>query len=356
MKKIKILVGVLAVILVLFFALSIVVSLHGKKFIESRIEQSLKMKVSLGKISLGFPLSVNIKNLELGNIFKADVVSFSPNLLGLMAGKVVLDGVTITRPLINLEQSPEGKLNLPQIAQKGKQPPVFLTGLTINNGKLIFTDKKISAEGYKTILEGINLKVSKVMLPPTSLNTRFNLSANFLSPDGKALGSIDTNGWIDFRPKNMDAIFQIKDLEVTHFSPYYGDFISSRKILSGKLNFTSYLKAKNNDLKAECKLLLSGLTYEQQALPEGETKLDLFKSTLDFFTDKEGNLNLEFEINTRLDKPAITRAELHKIILNAAKRNLSNQSPQELYEKVSDTVKQFKKFGKELKDIFKNKE
>ncbi|MDD5166962.1 MAG: hypothetical protein PHQ57_06210, partial [Candidatus Omnitrophica bacterium] len=93
-----------------------------------------------------------------------------------------------------------------------------------------------------------------------------------------------------------------------------------------------------------------------EALPEGETRLDLFKSTLDFFTDKEGNLNLEFEINTRLDKPAITRAELHKIILNAAKRNLSNQSPQELYEKVSDTVKQFKKFGKELKDIFKNKE
>jgi hypothetical protein len=357
MKKSKILIGLLIVILTIFVVLSILVALYGKEIVESQIEQNLKMKASLGSIKLGLPLTIRLRNLEVGDLFQADKISFSPNILGLVIGKVVLSGFTLTNPVINLEQSQEGKLNLPQLEQRGKQPPVYLTGLTIKNGKFTFTDKKISSEGYKIILDKISLKVSKVAFPLTSLNTKVDLSATFLNPSGKALGSMSADGWIDFGYKDMDGTFQIKDLDVVYFSPYYGDFISQKKLLSAKLNFTSLLKAKSNDLEAKCNFLLSDLVYEKsEPRAEEPPQLNLFKDALDLFTDKEGKLSLEFSINTKLDKPAITPSDLQKAILKAAMQNISKQSPQELYEKVSDTVDQFKQFGKELKEIFKRKE
>lgn len=347
MKRInKIAIWILLILFAVFIACSIVIALYGKRIVVNLMEQNLKMKAGLGGISLGLPFTLNLTNLEIGNLLKADTISVSLNRL------------TLINPVINLEQSQDGTLNLPQFKQKDKVVPVFVTGLAIKNGELIFTDKKVSPEGYRIIVGKINAYISKVMLPPTSLNTKFRLSATLMDSDARVLGSADTSGWIDFGPKNMDATLDIKDLDITYFHPYYGNFISNKKLLSAKLNLTSILKAENNDLIITSEFKLSDLVYaKEEPAKEAELpKFDLVKNTLDLFTDREGNLNLDFNINTRLDSPGINISELKKVILNAAIKNLSNQPPEALIEKVTNTLEQFKDFGKELKNIFKKKE
>lgn len=369
MKKInKIIIWVLAVFIVFFICASIPVMLFGRKIVEGQIEQNLKMKASVGSISLSMPFSVHLSNLEIGDLLRAEKISATPSIPALFAGKIVLSGLTLINPVINIEQSSDGSLNLPKFEQKGKQPPFYLTGLVIKNGKIIFTDKKINPEGFRFVVDKINARVSKVMFPVLSLNTKFKASTVFSSPDGKILGSANTDGWIDFGPKNMDAFFELKDLDVTYFQPYFGDFISGKKLLSAKVNFTSDLTSRDNNLTIASNFRLSNLSYAQEAPKEAETPkegeapqetkiedIDIVGNTLDLFTDKNGNLNLDFSINTKMDNPTISIAELKKKILQSALKNLATQNPETLFEKVNKNIGQFKDIGKEFKKIFKNK-
>lgn len=366
-KLIKIIIWLLAIALVISIACSIVVALYGKKVIISQIEQNLKVKVKLEKVSFSLPLSVNLSGLEIGNLLKAEKISATPSILGFFAGKVVLSGLTIVNPVINLEQEKDGSLNLPKLEQKGKQPSILLAGLTIQNGRFVFTDKKI-AEDYKVILDKINADISKVKFPPTSLNTKFKISADFVKPDSKALGNISFEGWLDFGPKDMDATLELKDLDIVYFFPYQDTFILKiynnilnfsspvaydKKPLSAKLDLTSELKAKNNDLAVVSKLKLHDLAFEKELHSNKEAQ-----SIVNALEDlvKVVNISLDFTINTKLDNPKVSDEELKNIIKNAAIKSLSKQSTQAIIEKVTGgNIEQFKEIGKQFKEMFKKK-
>lgn len=357
MKKInKIIIWVIAVVTVIFVILNLIVPSFAKKIIVEQIEENLKVRVSLGGVNITPPLSINLIDLKIGDLFQADRVSVSPNILGFFAGKIVLSSVALINPVITVEQSSGGKLNLPQLEQKVKQPPVFIAGLVIRNGKVVFNDKKVSPQGFKIILSRINADISKVALPITSLKTNFKLSGDFLKPDNKRIGSIHLSGWLDFGPKDLDGVLEVKDLDISYFSPYYGSFISSKKLLSAKLNTKTTFKSRNNNLDTLTNLRLSDLVYAKYEEDELQVpSLNLSRNALDFFTDSKGNLDLEFSIGTKLDNPNISIEQLEKVMLKAAAKNLANQSPEELIKKVSDNIEQFRAFGKGLEKIFKDK-
>jgi len=350
MKKIKVFFWIFAVLLTLFIIASILVGVYAPKIVEDQIRQNLKVKTSLGKISLSLPFVVTLEKLEIGDLASIKKISFSPNLVALIFGKVVIHGLTITEPVINLVEAQDGTLNLPVLEQKGKPPEIYPTSLNLRDGKIIFTDRKVSPSGYQVIVSKLNIKISKVSLPITSLATNFDLSCQLDTPAGKAFGEINFSGWLDYLAKDMDAKLEVKNLDLTNFSPYYGNFISNKKILSANLNLGSTFKAKNNDLNIITDLNLANLVYEKTE--EQQLGLELAKNTLDLFTDANGNLHLLFNIDTKLDNPSITQDKLKKIILKAAMRNLSSQSPEQLVDKVGKVIDQYKNIGKELKSIF----
>ncbi len=359
-KKIKILIIAAVLFIAVFIGLSIFVSMSGKSFIEGRLEKGIGIKTEINSITLSIPLTVNIAGLKMGELLQADRVSFRPSILSLFAGKVVLSNLTLINPEFSLELSEEGRLNLPKKdarptkEKKGIDMPFYLTALNITNGRFEFTDKKILPQGYKTIASGINVNISKQMLPPASLNTKFRIEADIVTPEGKPLGAVFTGGWIDFGPKNMDASFEIRELELTYFSPYYGDFLSKKKLLSAKLTAISDFKAENNDLAIATELKLHNLVYAEEEFekPEGPTVFDLAQKTLDFFFSPGGDLDLHFTLNTRLDEPRITIKDLKRAVLQAALRSLGNQSPQDLIRKGKELYEQFKDFGDGLEDMF----
>ncbi|MDI6605987.1 MAG: DUF748 domain-containing protein, partial [Candidatus Omnitrophota bacterium] len=323
------------------------------------LREFFRAETSIDSLSLSIPLTINIRGLQIGQLFRADNISFSPSILSLFAGRTVLNNVRIINPLLNFEMNKEGSLNLagpPPAAgaKKGKSPPLLLTALSIKNGKFIFNDKKIMPQGYQTIIERVNIDISKTMLPPTSLNIKFRLQGQLADSKEQPLGAIYGSGWIDFGPRDMDGTLEIKEVELTYFAPYYGNFLSSRKLLSAKLSTLSEFKAKNNALKITTQLKLHDLVYAQQDSEKiNPTSIfELAQNALDLFLDPSGNLNLQFTIDTRLDKPQLTVADLKGLILQAAIQNLSSQSPVELIKKGKQLLEQFKDFGKGLEDLF----
>ena len=99
--------------------------------------------------------------MEIKDLIKADSISLSPSLLGFLAGKVVLNDLRIEHPVITVSRDAQGKFNLPVLEQKGKQPPILMAGLRINNGRFVFTDKKINQEGYQVTVDKINVDISR---------------------------------------------------------------------------------------------------------------------------------------------------------------------------------------------------
>lgn len=349
-KKFKVLFLLCAIFLAIFIIAGILIGVYAPKIVENQIQQNLKVKASLGKISLSLPFTITLEKLEIGDLASIKKISFSPNLIALIFGKVVIHGLTITEPVINLVQSSDGKLNLPVLGQKGKPLEIYPTSLNLRDGKIIFTDRKPSPAGYQVIVNKLNIKVSKVSLPITSLATNFDLSARLTTPAGRAFGDITFSGWLDYLAKNMDAKLEVRGLDVTNFAPYYGNFISNKKLLSARLDLGSTFKAKNNALQIITDFNLSGLVYEKTE--EQQIDLDLAKNALDLFTDAKGNLHLVFNLETSLDNPALSQEKLKKVILKAAMKNLGNQSPQQLVDKVTGIIDKYKEYGKELKAIF----
>ncbi|MDD5096875.1 MAG: DUF748 domain-containing protein [Candidatus Omnitrophica bacterium] len=350
-KKLKVLFLILTILVVIFVVASILVAVYAPKIVEDQLQKNLKVKASLSKISLTLPLTITLEKLEIGDLASIRKISFSPSLISLLFGKIVIHGLNITEPVINLVQTAEGKLNLPVLEQKGAPPAVYLTSLKLSDGKIIFTDKKISAAGYQVIVEKLDASVAKVSLPILSLSTNFRVSAQLATSAGKPFGKIVFSGWLDYLAKDMDAKLTVENMDVANFSPYYGNFISNQKLLSAKLDFDSTFKAKNNALKIITDLNLSQLVYAEQS-PEQQLDLDLMKNALDLFTDPQGNLHLVFDIDTQLDNPGLSQDKLKKIVLKAAAKNLSHQSPDQLVDKVSKIIDKYKDYGKQLKGMF----
>jgi hypothetical protein len=349
--KFKVIFWVFAVLLAIFLVAGILAGVYAPRIVEQQIEQNLKLKTSLRKISLSPPFTITLEGLEIEGLASIKKVSLSPNIIGLLFGKIVIHGLNVVEPVINLGQSANGKLNLPVLEQKGKPPAVYLTSLRVQNGKVIFTDRKVTPGGFQVVIDKLNIKVAKVALPITSLATNFKISAELLNSRGKAFGNIVFGGWLDYLAKDMDAKLEVKDLDVVNFSPYYGNFISGKKLAQAMLDLNSALKAKNNALEIITNFNLSKIVYEkteEQQLPE----LNLVQDALDFFTDADGNLKLEFKIDTALDNPALSPEKIRKIILKAAAKNLSRQSPEQLVDKVTNAINKYKDLGKELKSIF----
>jgi predicted SPOUT superfamily RNA methylase MTH1 len=109
----------------------------------------------------------------------------------------------------------------------------------------------------------------------------------------------------------MQADLKLKDLDLVHFEPYVGRYGFSN-MESGNLNITSEIKAKKNDLIAQCKLEIDNLKFKPQ---EAEGSLSLIpqpptKGVLDFLKGPGEKIVMNFTIRTKLDNPRINFGQL----------------------------------------------
>jgi len=360
MKKIpKIIVWIGVTLVAIHLFLIVAVALFGKTILISRVEKSLKRQVALESLRIGFPLSINLRKLDIPGLVKIESLTIRPSLLGFLAGKIIFSEVKIVRPQLTLEKGRDGRLNLAssntESSAKSNRPPFLLTALDIKEGEIVFIDRKVDPSGYKMQVKRINAHISKVSFPPTSLLTRFELSSFLGKSQDSSKGGLSASGWIDFRPKDMEGEIKLKDIDLTYFTPYFQKALKGRRMVSGKANLTSDLKAINNNLEAKCLLALSDLVYKQEKPEEEQSSLNLIPDVMGIFFNATNKASFNFTIRTKLDKPVINLGGLKKAAAITAMKNVIAQPPEKIIEKVKDIGEQFEDFGKEIKDIFKKK-
>src|ERR1700736_116456 len=134
MRKIAIVIGIVVAIIVI--AVGILFATFNpndyRGTIQTKLEQQLNRRVSLGNMSLGlFPLRFKVANLSIADdpkfnsnspFIQAQELSVSVKLLPLLSKSVEVDSLSLEHPSVELIKNAQGVWNFASVGQKDSSP------------------------------------------------------------------------------------------------------------------------------------------------------------------------------------------------------------------------------------------
>src|SRR5579864_5507983 len=194
MRRIAVVIGIVVVVIVL--AVGVLVATFNpndyQATIQTKLEQQLNRKVTLGNMSLGlFPLRFRVANLAIaedpkfnrsGTFVQTQELSVSVKLLPLLSKSVEVDSLTLEHPRVELIKNAEGVWNFASLGEKtpaaapsSSQQQFSLGELAINDGQVAITD--MQDRRPRTVYDHINLKLTDF-----APDSPFNLDASVQLP------------------------------------------------------------------------------------------------------------------------------------------------------------------------------
>lgn len=354
----KIIMGILIFLVIAYLCLNIFVVTKGKALLSKSLSEILGKEVSLGSLYLSPICSININNLKIEDFLVADRLNLEPSLTGLLLGKIGLNRLIVIRPLVSIVRTGNTEFNVNKIIasiiknQNKENPQLsFVKQAVIKSARLSFQDK---VTGSSFDIVPIEVAVNTSLL---DFKTRFDLSAQVVSGDGRNLGNIKGDGWLNFLRKDMDAKFSLNDVELVYFSTYFKNFF--RGLKSGKLLFNADAVSKNNDLRLDCHLETHGLNFGDEPLivDSGSKEATMFGNISGLILNTllgpgSGGI-FDFSIHTKFDNPKIEGLQFKGNIFKEPIKNIM-ENPKETIEQFKKVGEDFKKVGKELKEQFKD--
>lgn len=361
---------VLVLILVLIAGYLAAIS-KAKTYISNVIEERLNRRVSIGSVTVGLPLNLQIDNLRLfektgdtkaQEFFYAERVSAMPSVLPLFARRLVVRELKVSNPLIIAVKGEDGKYNFldffekkSNVAQKDAQYKkesggfLILSAISITNGSIKYIDRQAVKEGEGILIDSININIDRLIFPLAPMRTNFGASAEIPYRQGSAKGKVRLNGWIDINKKDMDAKLQLDGIEIQHLKPYL-KAQRTANIESGMVYFNSDIVAKNNDLIAECKLNIKDIEFTSES---NEIKLlGIPVSALtDIIKDERKELALDFTIKTELDKPRLKIVKISGNLLSTGLKSAIATGIEKVLEKVGEGGNIIEEAGNKLKEL-----
>jgi len=296
----------------------------GRFMLAGKLQDLLGRKVSIGQLILKPPLNLEIKDLDITSLARVDHVYISLSIPYLLTGKLALNKVRIIRPRITCERvlppkqavtnSPpvtdEPKLELPKEAA----PPaaksslqLVIKSLKIRSGEIYFIDHVTDSKSVTVIIKDINFYLKNLYTYPVDVVTDFQLSGRLPWQSGEPDGKIYLEGWLNSSKKDILASLKIEHIDAIAFYPYYSTWVDLEKarIAKAKLNFSSKIQGKNNDISAQCHLELADIVRKVRAPEEPQQKAEMLTdAVLDMFKSMDqGRVVLDFTLHTKLDHP-----------------------------------------------------
>jgi len=340
--RIKILFLLVTVLVTLLSAAYLFCMLQGNAIITKKLEALTHRKVTMSHFNVTLPFNIEIFNLNIEGLGKADKLFISPSALYFLTRNIALNNVSIIRPQITYEricsQTAESPFKTASIRENKNRPvSLIIKHLNIKEGKIDFTDRTVTPEGIKIIVKDIDFSLNNIYAFPLSMITSFELKGRIPWEQGKEEGKIEVQGWFNFYKKDMQATLKIKDIDGIYLYPYYSHWVDLEKarIESGDLNFTSQINGLNNNILAECRLELSDIVRKARPASQPQEKAErIADRVLDAFKDPgEESMALDFTVKTKMDRPEFGFSNIQTAVENkllAKARNGEGLNPQEI--------------------------
>lgn len=314
-KGLKIFLILMLLLVILFVFIYVFLSIKAKPILISQLEKSLNRKVDIDRVILIPLLNLEIKNLGIEGILEAESVFVSPNIFGILSGKLTLSKLKISKPKFDFKREKEREEKILFLDRKEAEKvsltfparKIFLQKVIIEKGYVNFSDTVIRPEGINLIVKELNLKIENLEVPFEGEVSRFSLKGLIPWRDEEQKGRIEATGWIDLYRKDMQADLMIEGIDGVYMSPYYSEYLSPENlgIEKATLNLSSQIQSHKNDLIANCQLELTDLSFKER-LPEDKEKVipkEMITKILDIFKTLEKKICLSFVIKTKMDSP-----------------------------------------------------
>ncbi|MFC1709756.1 DUF748 domain-containing protein [Candidatus Omnitrophota bacterium] len=359
----KILIISLILLVVIYLGACVFVWVSGKALVSLKADEKAGLEVSIGSMYIIPPYSLAINRLEIKDLLSIEKIIIEPSIVGLLAGKFGLNKVVFSKPILSLVRTEGSQYNVREVADnikskrtatqsKGKVD-FFIKEAIIEDGEINFYDK--SAD----LSLGIKPLNISVITSLKDFKTRINLESRVVSKAEKDIGDVSLNGWLNFLKKDMDAKFDLSDVDVVYFSPYFKKFL--RNVKSGKLQFSADLVSDDNDLTIDCHLETQDLGFSDEESLVSDTEEDKFALlgnlsgiVLDTFMGPSGGGVYDFSIKTKFDRPRVESLKFHGNIFQEPIKNIFKKGPQEGVEAIKKIGKDFEAVGKEFKQQFED--
>ena len=315
---------IIILVLVIFFSLAYVfLILQAKTMLVKMIEQDCGHKTSISKLDIKPPLNLEIRDLEIVGLMKASYIYLSPSIPNLLFGKLTFNEVMIINPEISYQRTPPATAvqdsraqimeSVPNIAvttqtkQADKIWPVMIKSLKIKSGRLNFIDSTASSGSISITIKDIEFYITNLSTFSTDSVSNFILKGNMSWNTGEPDGKIFLQGWLNFYKKDIFADLKVEDIDAIVFYPYYATWVNLEKarIDKAKLNFSSKIQGKDNDISAQCHLELVDMVRKVRPPEEPQQKAErITDAVLGMFKSMDqGKVALDFTLHTRMDRP-----------------------------------------------------
>jgi uncharacterized protein involved in outer membrane biogenesis len=311
----KVIVTIIALVVVAYVLAAGFIAIAGKGLILSQIEQATHKKATLGAVRLLPLYTVELENLDVEKLVKADRVSVSPSLLLLLTGRIGLNSLVLVNPQFSLEinppSSPESLEKAGQEAvastqkEKAKAPDVFIKHFVLKNGTVDFFDKTVGTEGIRIHMKDINCAVSNVATFIVPQTTVFDLKATIPWEGKPEEGTIRLSGRLNLVKKDIQATVAVKNIDGIALYPYYAQWVDLKDMRfdQARLNFSSDIQGAGENVVAKCNIELADL--RRKAPEEGEpNKKSQIADIIMGFAQAAGQnkLKFDFKVRTGFDK------------------------------------------------------
>lgn len=317
----------LTVLVIVFSCVYAFLLFKGKFILADKLQAITGQKVTIGQLILKPPFNLELKDLDIAGLAKIDYIYVSPSIPYLLTGKLALNKVRIIRPRITCERSlppeqatidsaPVLDKPLDNLLDKPKEevPPatksswhLVIKSLKIRSGEIHFIDHASDSRSVTVILKNIDFNLRNLYTYPADVVADFELNGRLPWQSGEPDGKIYLNGWLNSYKKDMFASLKIENIDAIAFYPYYSTWVDLEKarIDKAKLNFSSKIQGKDNDISAQCHLELADIVRKVRLPEEPEQKAErLTDAVLDMFKAmNQGKVILDFTLHTKMDRP-----------------------------------------------------
>ncbi|MFH1655831.1 MAG: DUF748 domain-containing protein [Candidatus Omnitrophota bacterium] len=351
----KILAKIIIVILIVFLGICVAayifINTKGKDLVISQLENTLQPKVDIESMKLIFPATIQLQRIDIEGFLTAEELIIQPSLLTLLSGNIGFSKIVLVEPDVTINRNSDGSFNVTSLLKpkSGKSRPVVIGELQVKNGVIKFVDRKVEYGGFTTKITDLNMRVRSL------INPSFKISAEIQGRESSGL--IRANGRVNLLRKDMDAEFELSDLDGAYFGPYFKKFLSDKKLKTANVNSQVSLTAKNNVVDGKCSLEISNIAYEEPKEGASEEEEKGFPSPLAIIFGSGGNLpeqiSIDLPIKGTLIPFKIDLAKISGSIFTEMLKKAIVKDPKKIPERVEDIGDQFKAFGKEIEKVFK---
>lgn len=250
---------------------------NHKDQIITELEERLQRKVSYtsGTFTLRYGPSftftgITIKNRDNTSEFlHADRLTLRLALLPLLEKKVIIKGLDLDAPRLDITRFRNGTLSIDDLLQEKRDSVnLQISGIKVSKGIIGITDLAASPEGIRMVFSGTELGLTRIV---RGKNCGITLTTSV--GDGQHnLGAIVVKGRIKLAPatvrldqSDLDLDVTTRNLDAAPFWAYYSRFVPFKKVL-GLVSVESSFKGKITDFTAKGNLRLAGLHFDYQPI------------------------------------------------------------------------------------------